>query len=125
MHVVAHPNGVAAPSGEAGVLAAPALAARLLALLRRALMKEFRKRPTRCPGCGAEINAATNVTGTGRVSKGDVSLCLKCGEWLIYTNTYQLRLPSSDELATLRADPRCQKVRLAWQTMMKNQVAGN
>jgi hypothetical protein len=84
-------------------------------------MKTSRTRVTRCPACGAEIDAATNTDNSQRrPSRGDASLCLKCGEWLIYINAYQLRLPTSEELATLRADPRCQKVRQAWQMLMEN-----
>lgn len=64
---------------------------------------------TKCLGCGATIDAGTQIVREGdedvAPSEGDVTICLHCGHVMIYADDHgRLRNPTDDELAELAAD---------------------
>lgn len=66
-----------------------------------------RLRPSRCPHCGYNTDAATALAGpTLRPSPGDLSVCLGCGEALQYDRRLRLVRISAAELAALNPDER-------------------
>lgn len=65
--------------------------------------KKGRRLPnTLCPTCEYEVDAAMCIGGTDvRPSVGDITLCLKCGEILIFDEDMKVRLPLVVELMNL------------------------
>lgn len=51
-----------------------------------------------CPWCGTPLNAATGVTCEDGPSEGDISICAKCCEILIFKEDLTLRKPTAAEL---------------------------
>lgn len=37
-----------------------------------------------CPSCNTELTMATAIDGTSKPMRGDLSICVKCGEYLHY-----------------------------------------
>lgn len=62
---------------------------------------------SRCPRCNAEFSAATGMGDDNRriPKPGDWSLCAYCGEFLRYTEGFQVRRATDEELRELKADP--------------------
>lgn len=60
-----------------------------------------------CPTCGAKNNAATCVSNDESIgpSKGDVTLCVVCGELLVFDENVNPVLPSPQELKNIFSDP--------------------
>ena len=59
---------------------------------------------SRCPGCHKRLGAATNnMDGTGP-SVGDVTVCLYCGCFAVFTEHLQLRPPTAEELTEFTDD---------------------
>jgi hypothetical protein len=67
--------------------------------------------PCFCPHCGQLITGWGSAVGE-RPSAGDASICAYCGVLAVYTDTLALRLPTSDELTELLADPDIHKAML-------------
>lgn len=67
-----------------------------------------------CPYCGYEADAAINPSvdpGHDRhPGEGDVSICAHCVGPSIFTAAGTRRLPTSDEMKEILADPRVQQV---------------
>jgi hypothetical protein len=59
------------------------------------------------------LEAATSIDGDAKPEDGDVSICLKCGHFMIFENS-QPRNPTDAEMCDIAGDPRnitVQKVR--------------
>jgi hypothetical protein len=53
--------------------------------------------PVATPCCGHLVDSATEVPSTQRrggkrPKAGDLSICINCGEWLVYVDNHNLRL---------------------------------
>lgn len=59
---------------------------------------------TPCPTCHYEMDAATCTDGDHRPKSGDMSVCAKCGEILIFDDDVVPRIPTLSELITLPED---------------------
>ncbi len=57
--------------------------------------------PAKCPikGCGAVLDAASG--GAEAPKPGDVTVCMYCGEWLVFTEVMDLRPITEEEIVTL------------------------
>lgn len=55
----------------------------------------------KCLSCGAEMTAATNVTGKGMPEVGDATVCLYCGHLMIFDVGLALRPPTDQEIIEL------------------------
>lgn len=56
--------------------------------------------PARCPGCGYKLDACTPAPGTPAVppGPGDVTICARCGQILVFGTGMTPRLPLPGEL---------------------------
>lgn len=76
---------------------------------------ETRLTPCLCPHCGALLDAASDL---GRLRRrpnpGDVSLCIHCGGWMVFTDDLGLRAPTSDEACEIAASRECREMSLVW-----------
>jgi hypothetical protein len=54
-----------------------------------------------CPVCHYEFDSATLVHGDGRPSPGNFTLCMKCGEILIFDEHLKVQPPSVSQLMNL------------------------
>ncbi len=69
-----------------------------------------------CPTCGADLNAATAMSDPeSSPSPGDLSLCIKCGELLVFDQDIKLALMSE------RVKQKIQKKDPALWSMLKEQ----
>jgi len=76
--------------------------------------------PSRCVWCGYAVDSATNITGGTKPKKGDMTLCLKCGEWNVFAGPLPvLRKPTDKEFMDIAAHPGCRKLRWAWLELQK------
>jgi hypothetical protein len=65
-------------------------------------MKDFHLQPgPTCPKCGGNLDGALNTTGDGHPEKGDLSICVYCGELLQFTASLKLELLPEAALASL------------------------
>ena len=71
-----------------------------------------------CPYCGHPLDAASSRDPQARPSPGDETLCIECGEWLVFGDELRLRKPSDDELVKIGLDPDAQLVRRAWRNLI-------
>jgi hypothetical protein len=78
--------------------------------------------PARCAFCQHAVEAASAVDGQQAPAPGDITLCIQCGEWNIFTRRGRLRKPTGDEYVGIVANPTTSKLRMAW-LMMKAQNA--
>ncbi len=72
-----------------------------------------------CPFCGAIHDRVTCVTDDQRPNADDISLCIQCGEWSIFTADLTLREPTEDELLEISHDRECIAARHAWNETIK------
>jgi len=78
---------------------------------RAARMITTRLKPSMCPACGHELDAATSVFDKVRPTPGDVTVCINCAALLQFTddlsfklaNTHELTLTVLDQLAEIQA----------------------
>ena len=76
-------------------------------------MNESRTPPSYCPVCRHLIDAATCVTDTTlQPTPGHPSICVYCGEIMVFADDLSLRSPTSEELSDLRRSP-------VWPTMQR------
>lgn len=59
---------------------------------------------TLCPACLHKLDAGTSASGQGTPRPGSASVCLYCGELLIYRTGLKLELPTDAELVQWRRD---------------------
>jgi hypothetical protein len=74
-----------------------------------------------CPTCGYRMTEHSAVGGDGpRLPKaGDASVCIRCGQVLLYVNDMvglRFRLPTAPELEELLDEDRIAQVLAAWVT---------
>jgi hypothetical protein len=73
---------------------------------------------TFCPFCKYEVDTATGISGKGSgPGPGDISLCLKCGEFAAYGDDMQLRKPTDDEYLIIGSEDDYKLAREAWTSM--------
>ena len=85
--------------------------------------------PTICPHCDYHHDLVSHITPTkdGRKGvvgkgggaipdKGDVTICIRCGNWCIFDFTRHggLRPPTAAERKHIETDPLCQKLLATW-----------
>lgn len=64
--------------------------------------KDYRTPESRCPKCDYKLDGATLALGTICAPKpGDVSVCLNCGQLLVYHDGTLLRQATADEIRDL------------------------
>ena len=59
-----------------------------------------------CPTCGYVFDLASGVTTRGRPEPDDISLCLSCGEALVFAADLHLRCSTPDDTRDWPADVR-------------------
>jgi len=74
-----------------------------------------------CPYCAYHFEMATNVTGQGLPHAGAVTLCIRCGEILVFTEHLLVRKPTPMETEQFARSPRIEEVKRAWRTV-KNEL---
>lgn len=74
----------------------------------------------KCPHCGYGFEAATALSGGKGPSNGAVSLCIGCGEWMVFKSKdpNKWRKPTDKEYLEIASDPLCIKARAAWAETM-------
>lgn len=60
-------------------------------------MKAYAK-DTDCPHCGKHNDTASGITSDEAPGPGDVTLCIDCGHWSVFTEDGTLRKANKDEL---------------------------
>lgn len=58
---------------------------------------ETRTPESKCPVCGHILDAATSINGEFEPRPGDVTLCVQCGEILIFNKDLRGRIPTAEE----------------------------
>lgn len=71
-----------------------------------------------CPSCGAVVDGATQINGDaeGLPDPGDLSMCIYCGKYLLFTEGLELRLLTEAEVCDLPEHARTllQRARDVW-----------
>lgn len=62
--------------------------------------------PEACPGCGAQLDAASNLTTNQRPVEGDFTVCLYCTTRLRFGHELRLELVQQEVLDELPEDER-------------------
>lgn len=80
-----------------------------------------------CPHCKYLADSASEAKPGAKIGRfvpksGDLALCIRCGEWAIYTGD-GLRMPTDDEFFHIGMSDDCKHARLAW-TRMKAEAEG-
>lgn len=73
-----------------------------------------------CPHCAAIFDRASNVSSDGETDGpvgGDVTMCIKCGEWCLFNSNLTLRKPTDEEQLVIGHDEVCIRARRAWNKM--------
>ena len=70
--------------------------------------------PAVCPWCGVKHDAAVGVTGRNTPKKGDLSLCIKCGEWGQFNVYGKVVKPTQKAYDFIASSMECRAVRAAW-----------
>lgn len=70
-----------------------------------------------CPFCHYRCDAATPVEGDFDEPKdGDLSICIKCGEWVVFADDVtSVRKPTDDEYLEIGSDRFYGTIRVAWE----------
>ena len=68
-------------------------------------MKTTRTPATPCPTCGYKMDAASCPYSGETPSPGDPSVCLKCGELLVFSDEMVPRRPTARELLNFQLNP--------------------
>lgn len=78
--------------------------------------KDHRTPLMACPYCAKVLDADPHDrTAPGN---GDITLCVGCGEWCIFTNNLTLRKPTDEEQLEIGHDPHCIIARRAWNKLL-------
>lgn len=59
-----------------------------------------------CPNCNKELNQVTNSTGNKRPSPGAFSICVGCGELLVFKSDLLVRKVTAQDLEELKKKDR-------------------
>ena len=71
-----------------------------------------------CPYCEKHFNRHTGLTGSDDPEVGDVSMCIACGSFSMFTmknGEYGLRRPTKKESKEIAADKDCQRLHRIWE----------
>lgn len=72
-----------------------------------------------CPHCGKVHTDHMPVSAGPRPKKGDVSICITCGQASIFDRVPGwLRLPTDDEWRELEQTPELRRARSAWRKVV-------
>lgn len=74
------------------------------------------KKKVKCWNCRRKHDLASSLFKDVTPKNGDVSLCIRCGEWGIFdsNNPNGLRRPTEDEFMEIGESTECRRVREAW-----------
>ncbi len=93
----------------------------------RALGKSHRVPESRCPCCEAILTHAVAIGAEWKPEPDSFTLCVDCGELLIFDDGLMLRRPTDRELAALHANfaarQRLDRTRAAWRAVMLREKA--
>jgi hypothetical protein len=71
-----------------------------------------------CPHCQAPVHLAGECGDTGsEPSEGDVTICIKCGKWSIFTESLQMRKPTGIEARELLKDEAVREANKRWRRL--------
>ena len=71
-----------------------------------------------CPHCKRRAHLAGEMDGeTIEPAAGDCTLCIKCGEWSIFTENLQMRKPTEDEARELASDDNVREANKRWRML--------
>lgn len=73
-------------------------------------MKSFNLPRCKCLACDVLLDAATNPFTGSYPQKGDVTVCLRCGNLMMFRKNLTVRALNDEEMRTAKADQRVQKV---------------
>jgi transcription initiation factor IIE alpha subunit len=54
-----------------------------------------------CPACGKRLSAATGIKEDAVPNSGDISICVYCGEYLVFDDNLHSRSMSQEEFDSL------------------------
>jgi|SRR5580765_7564284 hypothetical protein len=80
--------------------------------------KETRVPPSACPGCGSELDCASDVIANASPEPGDVTICLTCGLLMRFKDDMRLRRLTGVEMIEALQDPRVALIESARQMTM-------
>lgn len=81
---------------------------------------------SRCPHCKEKLDGAFEVGSNGRPpAPGSVSLCISCGNWMVFGPDLRLVRPSSKMLAEIKKNRRCQIAYHAVMKVLRNRARKN
>jgi L-aminopeptidase/D-esterase-like protein len=76
----------------------------------------------RCPYCGREHTDLTGVARKGtparRPGPGDLTICIRCGEWSVFARNGRTRKPTAAEAREIATSRLCRHARQAWEQMI-------
>lgn len=67
---------------------------------------------SKCPVCNYRMDFATEITGDRAPNPGDISLCFGCNTALVFDEQLHSRLPTPDELLTIKGDAKIIRAQL-------------
>jgi hypothetical protein len=71
-----------------------------------------------CPHCRKPVHLAGDVNDEGvEPSAGDVSICIKCGKWSVFTEGLQMRKPTKVEARELLKDEDVREANKRWRRL--------
>jgi hypothetical protein len=74
---------------------------------------ETRTPKDKCPKCGKTFDATTGAYDNNIVPrKGDVTVCIKCGEILVFKEDMRTRLPTEKEIRIFSLDKNVMQLQL-------------
>lgn len=76
-----------------------------------------------CPFCAHELDTAAAIDDRHTPAPGDLTLCINCGEWLVFGEGMSLQKPTDEEYVEIAANPGTDLVRRAWLSVHKPQKA--
>jgi hypothetical protein len=82
-------------------------------------MVETRVPKCKCPSCGTELDAATDVLNRAATpNPGDITICLRCGLLMRFKDDMTLRQLTGKEMIEAMKDPRVATIERARGTVM-------
>lgn len=69
---------------------------------------------TLCLHCGYLLNKTANPFSDALPAEGDFTMCVGCGNFLVFGKDLKLRLPSSLEASEIEASPNARELKKAW-----------
>lgn len=66
-------------------------------------MKTINTPESFCPSCGKRFDQASSAFGESTPKPDDITICIRCGQVMLFNLDMTVRLPDEDELADLDA----------------------